>query len=164
MKKINGGIRKLILLPGGGSNSGRQNPAGDGSRRRASQTSAKRRRQPGNLQIRTNGIPRQVPQGKYRVGQRGKDACFGGMNLALPRACSTLPISSSLYFFTASRVVAGDSFPSSMSKTIQLAKGYFPGGRVKGRTSRWKRVNSPGFRKWLRPMVMPSCPAAGWAR
>jgi hypothetical protein len=55
-ERLNGGMKWPLSLPGGGPNSRRQNPAGDGSRRSASPTSAKRRRQPGNMDIETNGF------------------------------------------------------------------------------------------------------------
>jgi hypothetical protein len=42
------------------------------------------------------------------VGHGEKDACFGGMNLALPRACSGLPISPSLKIFHSIRGMKGD--------------------------------------------------------
>jgi len=100
------GGRSPLLLSGGGPNSRRQNPAGDGGPGSASPPSAERResriQEPEfriqNAFILTPGswILNSLPftdthtdtdtLNKYRAGHGETSACFGGVNLDLPRA------------------------------------------------------------------------------
>jgi hypothetical protein len=90
------------LLPGDGANSRCQNPAGDAWPERTSPISAKRRRQIAKTLINTNGRPFRLPWYKFRAGHGEISACFGAVNLPLPRASQDHPNSCCLNFFTAS--------------------------------------------------------------
>ena len=84
-----------------------QNPAGDRWPRSTSPTSVERLRQLGNIFINTSRFSLPLQWLKYHADHGETSACFGGVNLFLPRASPGLPISSCLNFFTPSGGLGG---------------------------------------------------------
>jgi len=95
-------MRTLLLLPGGGKNSCRQNPAADAGPRNTSPASAERSGQLGRTSVGPNGPSLPLPWIRSRAVPEETSACFGGRNFSLPRASAGFPNSRCLNFFTAS--------------------------------------------------------------
>jgi hypothetical protein len=117
--------RMSISLTGEGANSSRQNPAGDAWPGSTSPASAERSRQLPKTLINIYECPFHPPWVKYRAGHREILACFGGLNLLLPRASPDPPFSRFLNSFTASGKL-GDFRDGSAHQEFWLNSGSIP--------------------------------------